>query len=168
MVSTSSSKAGTSSSSSSSAKAKKRSKKDKKPKKAKKETAEQDGAAAAAKKAERQRLAAEQAECRRARQNATKTMAKVAPLLCQLETLLGDVHIAHVPKFATEKAKHLQKRLLAWDKGSREILTTKSEDRRSLTAVRDLADVAEVCKEAVGIIAVIKEMLATARKHTTK
>ena len=75
---------------------------------------------------------------------------------------MSDEHIAHVPKFATEKAKHVQKKLLAFDKESKVVLTSKCDVTSVLSS---LADVAEACKEAATMTMMIREMLGTARRH---
>ena len=152
--------ASTSSQSSSSEKNKKKKKKSKHHKKKGPKIDKND--AEAAKKAEKQRQLAATAESRRAKQDATKMSAKVTPALLQLQSVLSDEHIAHVPKFATEKAKHVQKKLLAFDKESKVVLTSKCDVTSVLSS---LADVAEACKEAATMTMMIREMLGTARRH---
>ena len=99
-------------------------------------------------------------EVRRCKTEATKILAKVAPLQVEFSNLLADRDMAHVPRFATQKAKAAAKQLGKLE-GANDKLHLEGPAPFSVT----IKGVADIVQEARSSLLLLKDLLQTARKH---
>ena len=145
------------------------SKKDKKKKGSKHEMSKKDvkrmrkeeAAAKQRAKEEQQRKVARAAEVRRCKTDATKVLAKVAPLQVEFQNLLADTGMTHVPKFAAQKAKACAKQLEKVEVEAKAKLHQEDPSALSVT----LADVTDIVQGSRTSLALLKDFLQSARKH---